>query len=308
MHVVADLGVADALDETPRTGAELAASVGAHPDALARVLRLLAAHGVFAGEGDRFRHTPASRLLRMDHPQSMRAFVRMFGSSMNWASYGELEYTLRTGLPAKAKIIPEGMWAYYAAHPEAAAVFNAAMVGRSHGAVAAIMAAYDFTGLNLIGDIGGGRGHLLQAVLDSVPGANGVLFDLPHVIADAAGVASERLTLQAGNFFEDELPRCDAYLMMDILHDWADGEALAILQAIRRAAPDHAKLLISEQILSEAPGPDWSKTLDVHMMTMLGGRQRSQEEYEGMLNRAGFAFERQINTVTDMAILEAVAA
>src|SRR5215207_7526296 len=99
------------------------------------------------------------------------------------------------------------MWAYYAAHPEAAAVFNAAMVGRAHGAVAAIMAAYDFTGLNLIGDIGGGSGHLLRAVLDSAPGANGVLFDLPHVIADAAGVASERLTLQAGNLFEDELPR-----------------------------------------------------------------------------------------------------
>ncbi|HZQ36619.1 MAG TPA: methyltransferase, partial [Dehalococcoidia bacterium] len=248
LHVVADLGVGDALDDTPHTTAELAAAVGAHPDALGRILRLLAAHGIFALEGDTFRHTPPSQLLRSDHPQSMRAFVRLFGSSLNWASYGELEYTVRTGLPAKDKFLPEGLWAYYAAHPDDSATCNAAMVGKAHGAVAAIVAGYDFSGFGRIGDIGGGRGHLLQAVLTATPTAKGVLFDLPHVTANADAAASERLALQAGDFFRDALPSCDAYLLMEVIHDWGDAEAVAILQAIRRAAPDHAKLLLIEQL------------------------------------------------------------
>ncbi len=117
LHVVADLGVADMLDETPRTATELAASVSAQPDALGRVLRLLAAHGVFEMEDETFRHSPASRLLRTDHPQSMRAFARTFGSRINWAIYADLEHSVRTGLPAVAKVLPEGLWAYRAHHP-----------------------------------------------------------------------------------------------------------------------------------------------------------------------------------------------
>jgi len=117
LHVVADLGVADALGETPRTAAELAAAVGAHPDALGRVLRLLAAHEVFAVQGDTFGHSPASRLLREDHPQSMRAFARMFGLPLNWAIYGALAAAVRTGLPAVTAVHPDGFWAQTSPEP-----------------------------------------------------------------------------------------------------------------------------------------------------------------------------------------------
>ena len=308
LHVVADLGVADALDETPRTAAELAASVGAQPDALGRVLRLLAAHGVFEHQGDTFRHSPASRLLRADHPQSLRALARMFGLRMNWASWEALNHTVQTGLPAADKVVPGGFWAYFAAHPEDNRIFNAAMAAKAQGQIPGVVAAYDFSGFRLIGDIGGGRGHRLRAVLDSAPDASGVLFDLPHVVREATGVASERLKLQAGDFFKDALPSCDAYLVMEVIHDWGDEEAVAILRAIRRAAPPHARLLLIEQIVPDDPGPHWTKTLDIHMLALLGGRQRTREEYEALFAKAGLSFGRQIDTEAGISILEAAPA
>src|SRR5918998_2382933 len=168
LHVVADLGVADALDETPRTAADLAASVGAHPDALGRVLRLLAAHGVFEMQGgDKFGHSPASRLLRSDHPQSMHAWARVTGLPILWSSFGAMEHSVRTGLPAAETVFPGGFWEYLAEHPEEGRVFNAAMVAKAQGAIAGILASYDFSGFGSIGDIGGGSGHLLRAVLDT---------------------------------------------------------------------------------------------------------------------------------------------
>ncbi len=305
LHVVADLGVADALGETPRTAAELAASVGAHPDALSRVLRLLAAHGVFETQGDRVSHSPASRLLQTDHPQSIRAFARMFGLPVFWETFDALDHSVRTGLPAAAKVFPEGFWSYLSQHPEAGRVFNAAMSAKAHGAVAGILATYDFSDFGLIGDIGGGSGHLLHAILDAEPGATGVLFDLPHVIEDAASLASERLSLQSGDFFCDALPSCDAYLLMEIIHDWGDEESVAILRAIRSAAPPHAKVLLIETIVPSDSGPDWSKMLDIHMLTLLGGRQRTREEYEMLLAQSGFHLEQEMDTGAGISILEA---
>ncbi|MGH7542785.1 MAG: methyltransferase [Gemmatimonadota bacterium] len=306
LHVVADLGVADALDEGPRSVADLAASVGAHPEALGRVLRLLSAHGVFELRGDSCRHSPASRLLRTDDSRSMRSLVRMFGLPMNWAVYGELGHAVRTGLPAAEKVLPGGFWSRFADHPDEAGIFNAAMAAKAHGQVAAVTAAYDFKGFGVVGDIGGGRGHLLEAVLESAPAAKGVLFDLPHVVADAADVASDRLSLQGGDFFKDPLPVCDAYLVMEVIHDWGDEEAVAILKAVSRAAPSHGRLLLIEQIVPDDPGPHWSKSLDIHMLALLGGKQRTRREYEALLDRSSFSFEREIDTGADISILEAV--
>ncbi|MDQ3548089.1 MAG: hypothetical protein M3439_04640 [Chloroflexota bacterium] len=305
LHVVADLGVADRLDETPRTAAALAADTGANPDALSRVLRLLAAHDVFELDADTFRHSPASRLLRTDHPQSMRAFARMFGLPINWAILGELGHAVRTGLPAVDTVYPDGFWAYFAQHPDEGHVFNAAMVAKAHGHVAGILASYDFSGFRTVADIGGGSGHLLRAILDAAPETTGVLFDLPHVIEEAVSIASNRLTLQAGDFIRDSLPICDAYLLMEIIHDWAGTESVAILQAIRRAAPPHAKLLLIETIVPGDPGPDWSKMLDIHMLALLGGRQRTRQEYEVLLDQAGFVLLHEIDTHAGISILEA---
>lgn len=304
LHVVADLGVADALDETPRTAAELAAAVSAHPDTLRRVLAFLAAHGLFEADGERFRHSPMSRLLRSDHPQSARAFVRTFGSQMNWAAYQQLEYSVLNGLPAAPKVIPGGLWAYRAEHPQQAAIFNEAMAVKARAQIAAVTAAYDFSGFGIIGDIGGGLGHLLKAVLDAAPNAKGVLFELPHVIEQVSG--ADRLTLHAGDFFKDTLPICDAYLLMEVIHDWADEPAVAILKAIRQAAPPHAKLLLIENVIPDDPGPAWAKALDIHMLVLLGGLQRSVQAYAALLNQAGFAFQREIVAGADISIIEAV--
>lgn len=305
LHAVAELGVADALDDRPRTAAELAAATKADPDALGRVLRLLAGRGVFTADGDRFAHSPASRLLRADHPQSMRSFVRMFGLGINWRAFEAFEHSLRTGAPAAEKVLPEGYWARFAAHPDEGRIFNAAMVGKAQGQVPAIVGSYDFSRFKAIADIGGGQGHLLRAVLEAAPRATGVLFDLPQVVSELVGIASDRLRVQAGDFFKDGLPSSDLYLVMEIIHDWPDAPSVAILTAIRRAAPTHARLLLIESIIPEDAGPHWAKTLDIVMLALLGGRQRTLAEYASLLDAAGFAFEREIDTHADISIIEA---
>ncbi len=148
----------------------------------------------------------------------------------------------------------------------------------------------------------------MRAVLDAAPTVRGVLFDVPRVIAEVAPMASGRLTLQAGDFFHDALPACDAYVLMEVIHDWGDDEAVAILTAIQRAAPTDATLLLIEQMVPPEPGPAWTKMLDIHMLAMLGGRQRTRPEYAALLDRAGFALRREIDTGAGIAILEAGAA
>jgi hypothetical protein len=305
LHIVADLGVADALDETPLTASELAAAVRVQPDALGRVLRLLSAYGVFSADDDRFRHTPTSRLLRSNHPQSQRALVRLFGLQHIWDSFGDLQHTVRTGCPVAEQVYARGLWSYFAQDPEARTIFDDAMSAKSRGQIGAITATYDFSQFGTVGDIGGGQGHLLQAVLMAAPDVCGVLFELPNVVRDVAGLASDRFTLHAGDFFKDPLPMCDAYLLMDVIHDWADAEAASILEAVHRAARPDATLLLVEQLYPEAPGPDPAKTLDLHMLTLFGGRVRSRQEYAELLNRAGFALRRVIDTSAAVSILDA---
>jgi hypothetical protein len=242
LHVVAELGIADALNEAPSTAGKLAAATGANAGALSRVLRVLAAHGVFQASDGGWVHTPASRLLRSDHPQSMRSFVRSVGNPFFWDAFKSMEHSVRTGLSAGEKVVPGGLWRWLGEHPEDGRLFNEAMTGKAHGQIAGVVGNYDFSGFRTIGDIGGGRGHLLQAVLAATPQVKGVLFDLPEVVAQASGAAPDRLRLQAGDFFKDPLPVCDCYVIMQVIHDWSDEESLRILSAIRRAAPVGAKL------------------------------------------------------------------
>lgn len=305
---VARFKVADALDDTPRTVAELAGATGANPEALRRMLRLLAAHGIFAASEDRFAHTGASRLLRVDHPHSLRDFVAAFGTSRVAELLGYFDHSLQTGLPAAHKLNPGGYFASLQSDPEAGRLFNAAMTSKARIQIASIMAAYDYSARGTIADIGGGRGHLLQAVLDAAPRTTGILFDLPQVIEGAAAVASDRLKLQAGDFFKDPLPVCDTYMIMDVIHNWDDERAAAILTAVRNAAPPQARLLLIEGIITDDPGPDWSKTMDIIMLILPGGRQRTRSEHESLLHTTGFRLERVIQTASDVSILEAVPA
>ncbi len=307
LHVVAEAGIADLLDDRPETAEVLARKIDAHPGALGRILRLLAAHGIFAeAAGGSFAHTPASRLLRSDHPQSQRSFARMMGMSVHWAAYGELEYSLRTGKAAIGRVTGGSTFEYLAAHPAQARLFDEAMTGKSQAQLAAVLRAYDFSRFATLADIGGGRGHLLEAVLRAAPRASGVVFDLPYVVAAASPPAdlSGRLRFQAGDFFKDTLPACDAYLLMSVIHDWNDAESVAILQAVRRAAPPHAKLLLIELLVPEDTGAHVAKALDIEMLVMTSGKERTRAEYAEIYQAAGFRLEEVIATPGATAILQ----
>ena len=305
LHVVADAGVADALGDEAASAADLAKTCGLDADALYRMLRLLSAYGVFARDGDCYVHTPESRLLRSDHPHSLRSFARMIGMPVIWDGFTRLDVPARTGRPA---LDWAGLVQYFAEHSQEASLFNQAMVGKSGTVVPAVIESYDFSRLNVIADIGGGRGHLIQAILERAPSASGILFELPHVVADTAHIASSRLQLMSGDFFTDALPEADAYILMEVIHDWPDSEAQSILRAIRRIAPRHSRLLIVEALVADTSGPHFSKMLDIIMLAVTGGRERTVSEYESLLGSCGFRFERVIPTASQYAIVEAVLA
>lgn len=308
LHVAAEIGIADALEDEASV-ASLAVATHSDEDALGRMLRLLSGHGVFDLEGTSVRHTPASRLLRSDHPASLRDFARMFGLPVMWRSTEGLLHTICTGEAAAPVMFPNGgFWGRLADHPDEARVFGSAMAAKARAQIPAILAAHDFSAAGSVADIGGGQGHLLRAILMAHPAATGMLFDLPHVIeaARAAGDLDGRLAFKAGDFFKDELPVCDAYVLMEILHDWAEPEAERIVAAVRRVAPPHARLLVIETVVPEGGAPDWAKTLDIVMLALFAGRQRTTAEYRDLLQRGGFALTSEVDTGAGISVFEAV--
>jgi hypothetical protein len=304
LHAVTEVGVADALQETPEPVACLASATATHPGVLGRLLRLLATRGIFELRDGTVRHTPSSRLLRSDHPQSMRAIVEWLGSPILRASFDAIQHSLATGLPSAEQVAAGGIWKYLAEHPAESRLFEDAMRGKSYGQIARVLGHYDFASFGVIGDIGGGHGHLLQAALETAPSATGVLFELPHVIDQVAGIASNRLRLQSGDFFVDALPTCDAYVLMQVLHDWSDAEAISILAGIRRAAGADARLLIVEILVPDDLEQSFATVLDVYMLAH-GGQERTERQYTQLLNAAGFDHRRTLNIGGDEAILEA---
>lgn len=310
LHVVADLGVADALDHEPRPAADLAKDVGVDADALDRLLRLLASHGIFERRNGKYEHNTLSRALRGDHPQSMRAYVRLLGLPIFWESWGALAQVVRTGKPAVTDI-----FSYFKAHPQETEIFDAGMKSKAHSAIPRVVAAYDFSVFETIGDIGGGLGHLLKAVLESTPKLRGVLFDQPHVV-DRASFGSSvagRLALQGGDFFRGPLPRCDAYVLMEVLHDWTDEQSRQILRQIRKAAPSQAKLLVIETVLPDdsawAAGKreHFGNHLDINMLVLAGGRERTPDEFARLFAHCGWRLARVIPASSPYSIVEAEA-
>jgi hypothetical protein len=306
LHVVAKLGIADRIDSTPVSAAELAAGADADADALARILQLLEAHGVFARAGGGFVHTPASRLLRADHPKSLRALALMHGMEFFQQSFAQLEYSARTGKTGMSKAFPDGVFAYLRSHPEDSKVFNASMTAKSHQDNAAFVAAYDFSGARTVVDVGGGQGHLLRAVLDADPAIKGIVFDLPEGLPEHA--ASDRMTLQSGDFFKDALPRADLYVVSNVIHDWPDPEARTILSAIARAADAKSRVVLLEAVIPDGPEPHIAKTLDIVMLAVPGGRERTEREYRDLLAASGLKLTQIMPTASLRSIVEAVPA
>ncbi|MFF9480696.1 methyltransferase [Streptomyces sp. NPDC014733] len=309
LHLVAAAGVADALAAGPRPVAELAAATRTHPDALHRLLRVLAGEDVFREvRPGVFALSPTGQYLRSDHPESVHALLAF--CELVGRSFADAMHSLRTGEATFPRTYGRPFFDHLRAHPEADGLFNAGMAQVSRRDAAALVDAYDFGGARTVVDIGGGDGGLLLPVLGAFPGTDGVLFDQPHVVAAAreriaaAGLA-DRCRTVAGDLFGALPPGGDLYLLKWILHDWPDEEAVAILRGCRQAMGPDGRLLVIERLIPAGNHPHPAKMLDLVVLVLLGGRERTAQEYEALLDEAGLTACRVIGTASGLSILEA---
>jgi len=314
LWAAACLGIADQLASGPKTAEQLAAATGTVPHPLYRVLRALASLGVFAERGDgRIENTAASETLRADVPGSTRDYVIFFGQKWHIQAHAELLHSIRTGQPAAERVLGKTIWEFFAEDAEQARIFNAAMTSIITETAAAVRDAYDFRGVRRLVDIGGGHGMLLGTVVAANSGLRGVLFDLPHVV-EGAGPTLERLgvrgrvTTLGGDFFAD-VPRGDAYLLSHIIHDWDDERSAAILRTIRRAAEPGARVLVVEAVIPPLNAASFGKLLDLEMLALPGGVERTENEYRDLLAAGGFRLTRVVPTAVPVAsVIEGTAA
>ena len=313
IYIAAKLRIADHLKDGPRTAEELATAAGVAPGPLYRVLRALAGLGVFAHEADgRFRLHPLAEPLREGGPDSLRAFTVLLGE-VQYRCWDDLLETVRTGEPAFERLYGRPFFAYLSEHPEQAEIFDAAMTGVGGRATQAMLDAYDLSDVRTLADVGGGLGANLTRILGRYPAMRGVLFDQPHVVArarpllEAAGVGG-RCVAEGGDFFATAPTGADAYLLGHILHDWDDDKAGSSLDTLRRAMPAAARLLVVEPVLPDGDGPSFGKLLDLHMMVLAGGQERTEAEHRRLLAAHGFRLTRVVPTAGDVSVVEGVPA
>ena len=309
--VVARLGVADHLGGGPRSGDELAEAVHADPGALYRVLRLLASLGVFTEVAPRtFALTPLGEVLRSDAPGSVRNFAITETAPGHWLPWGRLHDSVRTGRPMAREALGMELFDWYAQNPEEAGFFNAAMANLSALAADELVRVYDASAAGTVADVGGAHGLLLAAVLRANPAARGILFDLPHVVATAADAVaaaglSDRCELVSGDFFEAVPEGANLHLLKQVVHDWDDERATRLLQNCHRALRPAGKLVLVEMVLPEDNRPSPAQAMDLNMLVLLGGRERTEEEYRRLLQEAGFRLEQVIPTHSPFSVIEA---
>ena len=308
IHVAAQLKLADLLHDGPKTAQELGQTTKAHPQALYRLLRALSSVEIFSEDGEgRFHMTPMAECL-LDRPGSQYAVAMMMGGE-HYRSWGDLLYSVQTGKPAFDHLFGKGVFDYLAEHPEEAMIFDAAMTGFHGPETQAMIDAYDYTGVNTLVDIGGGNGTVLTAVLKKNPAMKGILYDLPGVIERAkknladAGLASRCQTI-AGSFFESIPPGGESYQMRHIIHDWTDEQCHTILGHVRKVIPRTGRLLVIEMVVKPGNEPQLAKWLDLNMMVVPGGRERTEAEYRDMYAKAGFRLERILPTPTEVSVIE----
>lgn len=292
--VAAKLQIADHLAHGFRTAAELARLTSCHEDSLYRALRALAGMGIFAEGPDKcFRLTPRGEYLRSDVPGSLRVAAQIVTEDWTWLPWGALEHSVRTGETAFDSLFGESTWSWFSANPEAGALFNQHMDVRTAADAEALLAAFDFSGIRTIVDVGGGQGSLLAAILRRQREASGTLVNLPHVIEsvhrDRFHDLGKRLQFAPGDFFDSVPNGADLYILKDILHDWNDDRALQILETCQRAMRANSTLLVIEYVVCPPNLHCGGKIVDIQMMVRTGGRNRTQEEFRDLFGRSGFA-------------------
>lgn len=313
LGAVARLNVSDHLAQGPLTAEQLATKTGANPDALHRVMRALSSLGVYTMQNKSFGLTPLGQTLQSDVPGSMRNIVIAETDTCHWLTWGRFPDAVKTGRGMAQEALGMLPWDYYGKHPQDGEQFSRAMADISGIAIEPVLSNYDFSGAKTVVDVGGAHGALLLAVLRKIPAAKGILFDLPHVTATAktavanAGMAN-RVEIIAGDFFNQVPPGGDVYLLKHILHDWDDDHAVNILKSVRSAMQPQSKLLIVEIAMRDDAEPSPAHLMDLNMLVMVSGRERTPEQYGELLVKAGLTMARFIPTPSPMGLIEATPA
>jgi len=300
--------------DEPRTANDLATEYGMRHRELYRYLRALAGIGLLASAGpDSFRLTDLGAALRTGAPGAARSAVIALVGDMVKPAWREFDHGLFTGDTGFEKAHGMGLFEYLQHNPGMAQFFSETMVGFHGREPPAVAEAYDFSGIASLVDVGGASGNMLGHVLSRHPGVSGMLYDLPHVVVDAPpllagfGVA-ERVTIESGSFFESVPAGHDAYLLSHIIHDWDDDENATILKNVREAMKPNGKLLIVEMVLPEGDEPHMGKMLDMMMLLVPGGEERTPSEYAQLLEPNGFRVTRVVPTASAVSVVEAVLA
>lgn len=314
LYFTAKIGLADLLADGPRSAEELADKTGTHAKSLGRMMRTLASVGVLTHEGEgKYGLTPLGEALRDGAPGSARYGILAMSGNWAWKMWEHFEHSMKTG--ESASVTAHGVPAFeaIARDPALASHFSGAMVCFHGEEPAAVAEAYDFSQFGTIADIGGASGNLLGTILARHPEPNGILFDLPHVVGDAPALLEEkgvvdRVTIESGSFFEQVPSGADAYLASHIIHDWNEEQCISILGNIRDGMGPESKLLLIEMVLPEGDEPHPGKILDMVMLVMPGGQERTAAEYDELLAKAGLKMTNVIPTASAVSIVEAVKA
>jgi SAM-dependent methyltransferase len=311
IHVAAKLGNADALARGAEDGASLALRLDCDADALMRFMRALAAHGFLAEEAGIFRLTPLGSLLG-DGAGGSRAAAIYWGEPWIWNVWSNLLFSVRTGRSAFENLHGATFFDYLSGNAGAARAFDDFMAEsptRRHSAVAA---AYDFSRVATVIDIGSGTGAMLAGILAKYPGVFGIAFDRPelarefHATMSTRGL-SERSAFIAGDFFAAVPEGGECYVLSHVIHDWKDDQALSILRNCRRVMASGQKLLLVEQIVDASKPSRHVVNIDMAMLALLGGRERNAMEYRGLLAASGLQIVNITTTDSPFSIIESVA-
>jgi O-methyltransferase domain/Dimerisation domain len=313
---VARLGLADKLAAGPKSSAELTGATGADPDGLVRLLRAATTVGLIAEcESDRFALTRVGACLATNaQPISLRDFAMSMSDPAAWLPFGRLFDAVMTGRSTAAAALGMGIWDYYQANSEEDATFGRAMEGMSASLSAEVAACCDVTRFTRIVDIGGNHGALLADLLKAAPQATGVLFDRPEVIAEARSVIAasglaERVELVGGDFLTEVPPSGDLYVLKSVLHNWDDAHALRILANCHGAALPGSTLLVVEGVVPTEPAPSPLHLFNLFMLVQAGGRERTREQHQALLDVVGYRLERvlspRVGAYSRVSLLEA---
>jgi SAM-dependent methyltransferase len=311
VYVAARLGIPDLVKDGAKSAEAIARATGAHAPSVQRLLRALASLGVFTESSPgQFRNTELGDLLRADHPASLRNWAMFLSAPFVWQACGALDNAIMTGKPGINYVFGQSFWSYLAEHTDDAAVFNAAMSAGAEMTIPWILDAYDFSRFAQVVDVGGGHGALLEGILSRNQNIRGVLFDLPSVVEGAASLrrsqVAHRCDIRGGDFLEGVPEGADAYVLNRVIHDWPDHDAVRILKNCRRAIRPDGRVLVIDLVLTPStPAGRGQDLMDLLMLTLVGGRERSERDFRALLHDAGFSVESVIRTAGPSSIVEA---